>query len=78
MDYHQRELRLAAAKAFMESLDQLAGCLDSEDPAVSALPIAESPSPALSATLTDKTTNLPAFEAAAADIEAFIQAHHFK
>lgn len=77
MDHHQRELRCAAAKAFMESLDQLAGCLDSDDLAISTSPAEASPT-APSVGVTKAVTNLQALEAAAADIEAFIQAQHPK
>lgn len=69
MDHHQQELRRAAAEAFMESLDQLAGCFE-QDPTVPSTEARPTSAPSV------KATNLQALETAAADIEAFIQAQH--
>lgn len=67
MDHHQRELRRAAAKAFVESLDQLAVCFEAESPA--AQPVRNVRSVSAS-----EIGNLHELEDAAADIEQFMQA----
>ncbi|NJR40410.1 MAG: hypothetical protein HC781_18245 [Leptolyngbyaceae cyanobacterium CSU_1_4] len=64
MDQSQRELRRAANQAFMESLNHLGMSLPSGDTEL-AIPV-EPPKPALPIDLED-------LEAAAADIEAYMQ-----
>ncbi len=70
MDQSQRELRQAAAEAFMESLDQLQETLQSspEPPAIVAPVNPEQPRKTSSSQF-----DLDTFEQAVADIEEFIE-----
>lgn len=77
MNQRQQNLRYAAARAFMESLDQLQETLQpSEAQSVNALDPeqenkrSDTPSPAGS------SFDLQSFEQAVADIEEFIQKQH--
>ena len=79
MDQRQRELRHAAAQAFMESLDQLQGTLQATDPRPLKSELGSGSSPANSPTRFREAPSARldpvAFEQAAADIEQFIQSH---
>lgn len=73
MDQHQRDLRSAATRAFMESLSQLQETLQTAEdqpvpPAPQAQPVPVSPAEA------DPGFDLDNLEQAIADIEEFIQA----
>lgn len=71
MDQHQRSLRSEAAKAFIESLDQLEVCWQSQEEGLETepTPTAESAAEHPSCTAID----LNALEEAAADIERFMK-----
>jgi hypothetical protein len=77
MDLHQRELRRAAAEAFIESLDKLQETLCSAEnqpnpPAPEA--IAQPPAKAPEPSKPPIEINLDTLEQAVADIEQFMQA----
>lgn len=76
----QEELRRAAAKAFMESLDQLESSLTADDSSAPIMPSAGTPhvAPANQPTPSVKKTDVQpisveALEEAVADIEQFMQ-----
>lgn len=70
MDQHQRELRRAAARAFIESLDQLQQTFQPADGQATRSASASGPiAPAAEAA--PPALDLMSFEQAAADIEAF-------
>lgn len=79
MDQNQRELRQAAAQAFMESLNQLGKNLQPSeaDKQAKTPPNANpaKPQPTQPNPLPDNSIDLQALEAAAADIEQFMQAN---
>ncbi|MBF2051462.1 MAG: hypothetical protein EDM05_014480 [Leptolyngbya sp. IPPAS B-1204] len=76
MDHHQQELRHAAAQAFIASLDQLADCLeDPTAPASNQTLNQEQPASTVVNAVATETSSLQALAAAAADIEAFMQAN---
>jgi hypothetical protein len=68
MNQHQQGLRLAAARAFIESLDQLQETL--QDSPTPPAPHLDQP---LSAENSPVEFNLATFEQAIADIEAFME-----
>lgn len=73
MDQHQRDLRSAATRAFMESLSQLQETLQTaeDQPVTPAPPVEPAPASRLEA---DPGFDLDNLEQAIADIEEFIQA----
>jgi hypothetical protein len=74
MDQNQQELRHAAAQSFLQSLGQLEEALQPSEAAVVGDRPAESPQhPILPSPSNMEDLNLEALEAAAADIEQFIQ-----
>ncbi len=73
MDQHQRDLRSAATRAFMESLSQLQETLQTAEE--QAEPATASPEPTEpNQSETDISFDLDNLEQAIADIEEFIQA----
>ncbi len=77
MSQRQQNLRYAAARAFMESLDQLQETLQSTDDRsgqASTPPPGNEPPPTKTASA--EAFDLSSFEQAVADIDAFIQRQH--
>ncbi|XGV98911.1 MAG: hypothetical protein ACAF41_08205 [Leptolyngbya sp. BL-A-14] len=77
MNQRQQNLRYAAARAFMESLDQLQETLQASEtqPVVTPEPQQGTQRPETSSPA-DPSFDLQSFEQAVADIEAFIQKRH--
>ncbi|MDX2216485.1 MAG: hypothetical protein SFY66_24695 [Oculatellaceae cyanobacterium bins.114] len=69
MNQSQQDLRRAAAKAFMESLDQLGMSLSSSEEVAPEVKTAPAPKP----TSASQAMSVEELEAAVADIEQFIQ-----
>lgn len=73
MNPSQQELRRAAAKAFMESLDQLGTSLTSAEEPLEPTSATQKTTAETEAIANSKTISVEALEEAVADIEQFIQ-----
>lgn len=73
MDQHQRELRRASAKAFLESLDQLNETLHAPAPTPKPIPARPTPAPSSPKKTKPRQFTLAELEDALADIEQFME-----